>query len=672
VKLHPGLAVGCALLVMIGAALPAAAKSIPSIPVSQLASVRGSAGFTIKRAQDVVETTTSVARPALPFRRHSSAPVGRTPAVVTPNAPTAIAAPKSPKIAIYNNTNFPGISALDNGSLQGSPPDTTGAIGPADYVEMVNEQIAVYARNNLMAAVSGPISVQSFVGAGTNVSYCDVQVQWDPDAGRWFYLFLFCNASNFANDIHFGWSKTANPEDLATGWCHFIGVTNNLLWDYPKLGHNRNYFIVGANAYDTTNGVATAPFSTAEIAWIIKPNSAQAAACTFPASSGSATTPLLNGDGHTQTFTPVPVNTMTSADDGYVISAYDPSGPPVTTQSKLAVWHVDAAGTLHQDADVLVSPYTVPFPAPQMTAPVPLDTLDGRLTQAVGDPVTGMWTQHTVDGAGSRSVVRWYEISIVSSVTSLTQEGTVASGTDFVFNGSISPRSDAQGAAVFYNRSSSTILPVAAGQIRLASTTAGTMEPGELVLVTSASYDHDGSCNFGGSGSCRWGDYSGASPDPINPSVVWGSNQWIFAQGTNRPSWSTENYAVLVALAPHAPAPVTAVASDIAATVSWTPSAFDPGTPTTSYTVDAYVGASLVKSIVVAAPATSMYFSGLYNGITYTFTVIATDPVGSSPESAHSSAVTPSRIAAQPGPAPGATSRVAISQAPPHTGPLPR
>jgi hypothetical protein len=317
-----------------------------------------------------------------------------------------------------------------------------------------------------------------------------------------------------------------------------------------------------------------------------------------------------------------------------------------TPQSKLAVWHLDSVGILHQDADIPVNQYTWPFNAPQSGTSNQVDTLDGRLTQAVGDPTTGIWTQHTVNGPGNRSVVDWYELTFPGSFPIPTQQGIVASPTDFVFNAAISPEFDAQGAAIEYNRSSSTILPTIAAQVRRASTAAGTMEPGELILATSSAADTDFSCNNPVGAGCRWGDYSAATPDPVQTAVVWGTNEFNTA-ATTTPAWSNENFALLVAVAPHAPTGVVARAGDQSAWVGWTPSTFNAGTPNTSYKLTAYVGASPVATLTVAGPGTAAIFKGLTNGTTYTFTVIAINVIGPSPESAHSNAGTPTRAVLQ-------------------------
>jgi hypothetical protein len=359
----------------------------------------------------------------------------------------------------------------------------------------------------------------------------------------------------------------------------------------------------------------------------------------------------------------VPVNTISGATDGYVLAAYDAGGNVVSTrpQTKLAVWHIDSAGNPHQDADISVNVYTAPFNAPQSGTSNQIDTLDGRLTQAVGDPTTGIWTQHTVNGLGNRSEVDWYELTFPGSFPIPTQQGIVSSPTDFIFNAAISPEFDAQGAAIEYNRSSSSILPVIAAQVRRAGTAANQMEPGELILATSTAADVETvSCN---TPVCRWGDYSAATPDPVQTNVVWGTNEFNTA-ATTVPAWSDENFALLVEAAPHAPTAVVAsIPGDKSAWITWTPSAFNAGTPTTSYKLTAYIGASPVGTLTVAAPATAASFNGLTDGATYTFTVIAINVIGPSPESVHSNAVTPSR-GALPAPTAAPGTRSGVNQAP--------
>ncbi len=94
--------------------------------------------------------------------------------------------------------------------------------------------------------------------------------------------------------------------------------------------------------------------------------------------------------------------------------------------------------------------------------------------------------------------------------------------------------------------------------------------------------------------------------------------------------------------APNAPTGVSATAGDGTATVTWTAPP-NGGSPITSYTVTPYIGSTAQGTTTVpgSPPATSTTVSGLTDGTTYTFTVTATNAVGTSPESAHSNSVTP-------------------------------
>ena len=96
------------------------------------------------------------------------------------------------------------------------------------------------------------------------------------------------------------------------------------------------------------------------------------------------------------------------------------------------------------------------------------------------------------------------------------------------------------------------------------------------------------------------------------------------------------------AAAPVAPTGVTATAGAGSAEVSWTAPG-DGGSPLTSYTVTPFIGATAQTPVTVTGtpPATSTTVTGLTNGTAYTFTVTATNAIGTGPASAASNSVTP-------------------------------
>ena len=103
--------------------------------------------------------------------------------------------------------------------------------------------------------------------------------------------------------------------------------------------------------------------------------------------------------------------------------------------------------------------------------------------------------------------------------------------------------------------------------------------------------------------------------------------------------------------APGAPTGVSAVAGNASAVVSWTAPASDGGSAITGYTVTSSPG-----NITCTAASSPCTVSGLTNGTPYTFTVTATNAIGTSPPSTPSASVTP--VAGVPG-APTGVSAVA-------------
>jgi hypothetical protein len=472
----------------------------------------------------------------------------------------------APRTALFNGLSAPGLAASDNSAANlGTPSDSTGAIGPAGYVEFVNSVVGAYSRTDL-SLVGSPVQLDDFDASGGTVSGAftfDPQIEWDESAGRWFYANDLCTDPNCSQDnfLAIGWSQTADPRGMdPTDWCGYFlssGPLHSPLFDdYPKLGHDDNHLLIGVNTFDGNT------FETARIYALSKPPPGDETTCpsaaTISASVfGSPSSPLRIANG-SRASTPVPANMTDSSAVGYVVAADDPLGDVPGTKGQLMAWQVSGPGnapSLAAIGGMSVTPYDVPAPAPQPGTlnPNTLDTLDARLTQAVAhvDPGASgqeaVWTQHTVDGPGGRSVDRWYEL--IPAALIVRQEGTIADPSDFVFNGAISPAANGRDAAIQYNVSGTSQLPEIRAQSQRSGTAFGQMS-GELVIATSSNADQDFSCEiaFGGP-PCRWGDYSAATPDPADASLVWGTSMTSGPPAggpplNDDPAWETENFAL--------------------------------------------------------------------------------------------------------------------------------
>lgn len=87
---------------------------------------------------------------------------------------------------------------------------------------------------------------------------------------------------------------------------------------------------------------------------------------------------------------------------------------------------------------------------------------------------------------------------------------------------------------------------------------------------------------------------------------------------------------------PGSPTNVTAVAGNGQATISFTPPANDGGNPITGYIIT-----SQPEGLTATGTTSPITVTGLTNGTAYTFTVVAVNGVGNSPQSAPSASVTP-------------------------------
>ena len=152
---------------------------------------------------------------------------------------------------------------------------------------------------------------------------------------------------------------------------------------------------------------------------------------------------------------------------------------------------------------------------------------------------------------------------------------------------------------------------------------------------------------------------------PLHPVLAVGGNAngvYASAGASTFPGTATtgpaagSNYWVDVIFTPTAPGPVApggpsdarAVAGNGTATVSWG-APYTGGSPITSYVVTPHVGASSLAPVTVSGspPATTATIGGLTNGTTYTFTVTATDGIGTGP-AAITTGVTPTGPPAAP------------------------
>lgn len=427
-----------------------------------------------------------------------------------------------------------------------SPSDSTGAIGPGRYMELVNSQFAIYNRTENVPLSTGTLN--ELAGLPSDAFVFDPQVMWDPTTRRFYYVSDAIFSSGDTR-LALGFSKTANPASPAD-FCQYNIKTGPRFPDYPKLGDSGGLLLVGVNSFDIT----TETYLGSDLISITKPPPGNE--CPAPDEFTLDREFDLQGADGDRAWTPVPANQTDTAPPGYVVAVALEDDTPTVGGNLLSLYKVnenaDGTMTVGDARGLTVPTYSVLASAPQPDSPISLDSLDGRNTQAVmaQDPDPGkfaLWTQHTVFG-GSGAEVRWYEID--PARVSLLQAGKLSkSDGTFFFNAAISPDRQVNGstrrfgdnAFIGYNTSSesSTV------DIQVVSKQGDDPISDPRVVKTSPTSLEEFNCTP----TCRWGDYSSATPDPNVPPLarqgsVWFSNQWVQEPGDeDSAGWGSWNWA---------------------------------------------------------------------------------------------------------------------------------
>ncbi len=437
-----------------------------------------------------------------------------------PASPSELASAKAP--AIVGGHNFAG-----QNSLCGTPTDSTGAIGTTRYIQTINCSAKIY--NRTTHATIGSGTLNQLAGQASTVSSFDPQIIWDPTTNKFHYA-MDSVFSATDNKLSIGFSKTASPANVTTDWCHYQISYGTPFPDYPKLGDSQFFTIYGVNVFNPG-------FVGSDILAWGKPSAASITTCPVPSTLPfGVKTNIKDSGGVTQTFTPVPSQQVDNNPTGYVVARN--LGLPAT---KLWFYNVTKGGTgapvFGNGRGVTVTTYTFPADATQPTFTQKLDTLDARNTQAVQainpdrGTIQSFWTQHTI-GSGTVSAVRWYEINPAPATPVVLRSGNLAATSTFFFNGSISPDRKKNGLVVAFGDSFVAQFSVSSSTIPAGIRAASSFNGGAVSVATvinGVGPYRDFSCVGAGS-TCRWGDYSAATPDPAPTTVgrgeVWGTNQY--------------------------------------------------------------------------------------------------------------------------------------------------
>jgi hypothetical protein len=436
----------------------------------------------------------------------------------------ALQASASTQLPVKVGLNFAGIGQGDYGYQVSFPaPDTNGAAGASQYVQVVASSFAVFDKTT-GALVIGPSSINSlfagFGGACETAQAGDSVVVYDKMAGRWI---IGTMAQRLPSGEGFSYECIAVSQTSdATGSYYRYSINLSAI-DYQKIGVWPDAYYLGMNNPMNTTATVCALDRSA----MLKGAAMNSICFTRP---GFNT--LLPSDLDGRTMPP-------AGSPNYFIGGIN-SGKNVLNMFK---FHVDfgtpANSTLSGPIAIAVAPYTPSClgagPSyyrtcvPQLGSTTKLETLSDRLMYRNAyrnfSDHESLVVNHTVDVNGAAEV-RWYELRALENGNfSVFQQGTYAPDASSRWMGSIA-MDGAGDIAVGYGVSSSSRYPSMAFTGRVPTDPAGTLESENVLFAGSAS-----------SNNTLWGDYTSMSVDSADDCTFWYTSEYYKAGQTS--NWST-------------------------------------------------------------------------------------------------------------------------------------
>jgi hypothetical protein len=472
------------------------------------------------KASDLKAKHEANENPKVPYRhRDTPDPVIQKSHVSTLN----LLAPNVPApIRNFNGIPFPGVGC------NCAPPDTNGAVGQTQYVQIVNEGFQVFDKAT-GTSLLGPNSISSiwngFGGACQNGGAGDPVLLYDHIANRWL-ISQFASATGGApiTDECVAISTTADATGTYARYGFHLGSN---FFDYPKLSVWPDGYYMSMNVFNSTGTLYLGPqafaFDRAKMLANLP--------ATFVSPSGplgSTVDPFLPADLDGPTLPPAGAPATFVGFPGQAIN------PNYTTYH----FHADFTTPVNSTFTTFASPPAAGFTAlcPTTRACVPqagvasssnLDGIGDRLMfrlayRNFGDheSVVGNYTV----SAGGVAAVRWFELrNVTAGPVTVYQQSTYQPDTTWRWMGSAAM--DGQGnLAIGFSASSSTINPQVRYAARLATDQINTLAQGEAHLF-------DGTGSQSGT-SNRWGDYSALSVDPVDDSTFWYTNEYYSTTGS--------------------------------------------------------------------------------------------------------------------------------------------
>jgi hypothetical protein len=416
----------------------------------------------------------------------------------------------------FDGIPFPGVGCSC------APPDTNGAVGLTQYVQMVNEGYQVFNKTT-GASILGPTAITTiwsgFGGVCQNNGNGDPVVLYDHIANRW--LISQFAGTSVPTDECVAISTSSDATGTYNRYAFHLGSN---FFDYPHLGVWPDGYYMAMNVFNAAGTAFLGPQAFA----FDRAKMLAGLPATF-------VTPGVTGGGSEPPFLPSDL-------DGAILPPAGTANPfvsfPGTGVYKVRLFHADFVTPANTTFTLIGSPAAAGFTAlcPSTRSCVPelggsgtnkLDGIGDRLMFRLAyrkftdghEAVVGNYTV----SAGGVAGIRWFELRAVTTAPTVFQQSTYQPDTTWRWMGSAA-MDQSGNLAIGFSASSTTINPQIRYAGRLASDPINSLAQGEAHLF-------DGTGSQTGTGN-RWGDYSSLTVDPVDDCTFWYTQEYYSTTGS--------------------------------------------------------------------------------------------------------------------------------------------
>jgi len=433
------------------------------------------------------------------------------------------------------------------------PPDSMGAVGPTQFIVMINGLIRTF--NKSTGSADGVLNVDSdvfFNSVRGNSFTSDPRIRYDRFSGRWFIVMI--NVTDPNNRIMFAVSDSGTITN-STIWSFFkIQADNQTFYDYPTLGIDKNALYVGGATFSNND--------TGRVYVVNKSSLINGGPIVFTKFSNLINPTTFIGPYAPQgvdNFDPNPTNGYFIAVDNatfgtlVLVTIANPGGSPSLASIQTII------------VPVTQFPLSVPHEGNSNGRNGQLDAIDDRTMMGLirnGQ----LWTVHNIGindmgisaGVISRDGSRFYQLDITGSTPQVVQAGTLFDSTSntlsywmpsLMISGQnhMLLGTSVAGANSFIDASTAS---------HFANDSLGTIGSPVRYTADSTAYNPPDDPGSSQVGARRWGDYSYTSLDPCDNMTMWTIQEMC-------PSTNIWGVRVAKFLAPLPAAPISASPSSV-------------------------------------------------------------------------------------------------------------